>query len=170
MATLILSPLFSQVMDFVPWTSFNRHRWTNCSPCKDAPNRRKRSLRVNSIQLGSSFAARVSWARSAAGSYGYFATRTPNGRLRGMRECARTLKRSRKVCGALLDPGRRLVVGASDGGRDLSGILWRRRHGSENTGMAERVKPRSREAVRHFPQGFTRDDSPGEDEWWPRVF
>jgi hypothetical protein len=25
----------------------------------------------------------------------------------------------------------------------------------------------SREAVRHFPQGFTRDDSPGEDERWP---
>ena len=35
--------------------------------------------------------------------------------------------------------------------------------------MAERVKPRSREAVRLFPQGFTRDDSPGEDEWWPRA-
>jgi hypothetical protein len=31
--------------------------------------------------------------------------------------------------------------------------------------MAERVKPRSREAVRVFAQGFTRDDSPGEDEW-----
>jgi hypothetical protein len=31
--------------------------------------------------------------------------------------------------------------------------------------MAERVKPRSREAVRHFPQGFTRDDGPGDDEW-----
>jgi hypothetical protein len=39
-----------------------------------------------------------------------------------------------------------------------------RRYGSQNTGMAERVKPRSREAVRHFPEGFTRDDSPGEDE------
>jgi hypothetical protein len=26
-------------------------------------------------------------------------------------------------------------------------------------------KPRNREAVRHFPQGFTRDDSPGENEW-----
>jgi hypothetical protein len=31
--------------------------------------------------------------------------------------------------------------------------------------MAERVKPRSREAVRVFAQGFTRDDSPGENEW-----
>jgi hypothetical protein len=46
----------------------------------------------------------------------------------------------------------------------MRGRLRRRRHGSQNTGMAERVKPRSREAVRHFPQGFTRDDSPGEDE------
>jgi hypothetical protein len=36
----------------------------------------------------------------------------------------------------------------------------RRRHGSENTGMAAGVKPRSREAVRLFAQGFTRDDSP----------
>jgi hypothetical protein len=42
----------------------------------------------------------------------------------------------------------------------LSGRLWRRRHGSQNTGMAERVKPRSREAVRLVAQGFTRDDSP----------
>jgi hypothetical protein len=40
----------------------------------------------------------------------------------------------------------------------------RRRHGSQSTGMAERVKPRSREAVRLWAQGFTRDDSPGEDE------
>jgi hypothetical protein len=46
----------------------------------------------------------------------------------------------------------------------MSGRLRRRRHGSQNTGMAAGVKPRSREAVRHFPQGFTRDDSPGEDE------
>jgi hypothetical protein len=30
--------------------------------------------------------------------------------------------------------------------------------------MAAGVKPRSREAVRVFAQGFTRDDSPGEDE------
>jgi hypothetical protein len=30
--------------------------------------------------------------------------------------------------------------------------------------MAERVKPRSREAVRVFAQGFTRDAGPGEDE------
>jgi hypothetical protein len=44
----------------------------------------------------------------------------------------------------------------------MSGRLRRRRHGSQSTGMAARVK--SREAVRHFPQGFTRDDSPGEDE------
>jgi len=29
--------------------------------------------------------------------------------------------------------------------------------------MAAGVKPRSREAVRVFAQGFTRDDSPGED-------
>jgi hypothetical protein len=36
--------------------------------------------------------------------------------------------------------------------------------------MAERVKPRSREAVRVVAQGFTRDDSPGEDEWWRRSF
>jgi hypothetical protein len=41
-----------------------------------------------------------------------------------------------------------------------------RRHGSQNTGMAERVKPRSRGAVCVWAQGFTRDDSPGEDEWW----
>ena len=46
----------------------------------------------------------------------------------------------------------------------MSGRVRRRRHGSQNTGMAERVKPRSREAVRHFLQGFTRDDSPGETE------
>jgi hypothetical protein len=44
-------------------------------------------------------------------------------------------------------------------------MLGHRRHGSRNTGMAAGVKPRSREAVRHFPQGFTRDDGPGEDEW-----
>jgi hypothetical protein len=43
-------------------------------------------------------------------------------------------------------------------------MLRRRRHGSQNTGMAERVKPRSREAVRLMAQGFTRDDGPGEDE------
>jgi hypothetical protein len=30
--------------------------------------------------------------------------------------------------------------------------------------VGERVKPRSREAVRRFPQGFTRDDRPGETE------
>jgi hypothetical protein len=29
--------------------------------------------------------------------------------------------------------------------------------------MAAGVKLRSREAVRHFPQGFMCDDSPGED-------
>jgi hypothetical protein len=51
------------------------------------------------------------------------------------------------------------------GERNTSGRLRRRRHGSQSTGMAERVKPRSREAVRHFPQGFTRDAGPGEDEW-----
>jgi hypothetical protein len=54
----------------------------------------------------------------------------------------------------------------SGGDRDTSGRLGRRRHGSQNTGIAARVKPRSRKAVRHFPQGFTRGDSPGEDEWW----
>jgi hypothetical protein len=52
--------------------------------------------------------------------------------------------------------------------RDLRGRLRRGRHGSQNTGMAERVKPRSREAVRLFPQGFTRDDRPGEDGWGAR--
>jgi hypothetical protein len=31
-------------------------------------------------------------------------------------------------------------------------------------GWRRGVKPRSREAVRQFPQGFTRDESPGEDE------
>ena len=31
------------------------------------------------------------------------------------------------------------------------------------------VKPRSREAVRHLAQGFTRDDSPGGKEWWRRI-
>jgi hypothetical protein len=50
----------------------------------------------------------------------------------------------------------------------MSGRLGRRRDGSQNTGMAAGVKPRSREAVRVFAQGFTRDDRPGEDEWWPR--
>jgi hypothetical protein len=34
--------------------------------------------------------------------------------------------------------------------------------------MPAGVKPRSREAVRPLAQGFTRDDSPGEDEWWRR--
>jgi hypothetical protein len=52
----------------------------------------------------------------------------------------------------------------------MRGRLGRRRHGSQSTGMAAGVKPRSREAVRLFPQGFTRDDNPGEDEWWRRVF
>jgi hypothetical protein len=37
-------------------------------------------------------------------------------------------------------------------------------NGSQNTGMAAGVKPRSREAVRVFAQGFTRDDSAGENE------
>jgi hypothetical protein len=46
--------------------------------------------------------------------------------------------------------------------RDLKWQAGRQRHGSQSTGMAERVKPRSREAVRVFAQGFTRDDSPGE--------
>jgi hypothetical protein len=43
-------------------------------------------------------------------------------------------------------------------------MMGRRRHGSQKTGMAAGVKPRSREAVRVFAQGFTRDESPGEDE------
>jgi hypothetical protein len=34
---------------------------------------------------------------------------------------------------------------------------------AKTPGMAERVKPRTREAVRVFAQGFTRDDSPGEN-------
>jgi hypothetical protein len=34
--------------------------------------------------------------------------------------------------------------------------------------MTVGVKPRSREAVRLLAQGFTQDDRPGEDEWWPR--
>jgi hypothetical protein len=67
--------------------------------------------------------------------------------------------------GAGLRGGRRVGCrGVGGGGRDLSVRLRRRRHGSQHTGMVERVKPRSREAVRHLPQGFTRDDSPGEDE------
>jgi hypothetical protein len=33
--------------------------------------------------------------------------------------------------------------------------------GAENTGMAAGVKPRSREAVRFWAQGFTRDGRPG---------
>jgi hypothetical protein len=37
---------------------------------------------------------------------------------------------------------------------------------AKTPGMAAGVKPRSREAVRRFPQGFTRGDGPGEDEWW----
>jgi hypothetical protein len=55
--------------------------------------------------------------------------------------------------------------GGRGGERDLSGRLRRRRHGSQSTGMAAGVKPRSREAVRVFAQGFTRDDSPGDNEW-----
>jgi hypothetical protein len=39
---------------------------------------------------------------------------------------------------------------------------WQPKHRDGGAG----VKPRSREAVRHFPQGFTREDIPGEDEWW----
>jgi hypothetical protein len=62
-----------------------------------------------------------------------------------------------------LSPAMRLRCSGCGGERDTSGRLRRRRHGSENTGMAERVKPRSREAVRLVAQGFTRDDSPGED-------
>jgi hypothetical protein len=64
------------------------------------------------------------------------------------------------------------VRSSGDGGGDgdLRDRLGRRRHGSQSTGMAERVKPRSREAVRHFPRGFTRDDSPGEDEWCARKY
>jgi plasmid stabilization system protein ParE len=56
------------------------------------------------------------------------------------------------------------VRGKGSRGVGLSGRLRRRRHGSQNTGMAAGVKPRSREAVRLFPQGFTRDDCPGENE------
>jgi hypothetical protein len=36
---------------------------------------------------------------------------------------------------------------------------------AETPGWWRGVEPRSREAVRLFPQGFTRDDSPGEDGW-----
>jgi hypothetical protein len=39
----------------------------------------------------------------------------------------------------------------------MNGRLRCRRHGSQNTGMAERVKPRSREAVRFLARSFTRD-------------
>jgi hypothetical protein len=60
--------------------------------------------------------------------------------------------------------GATAVAGA--GRRGLRGRLGHRRHGSESTGVAAGVKPRSRGAVRLFAQGFTRDDSPGEDEWW----
>jgi hypothetical protein len=45
----------------------------------------------------------------------------------------------------------------------MSGGPRRRRHGSQNTGVAAGVKPRSREAVRFLAQGFTRGDSPGGD-------
>jgi hypothetical protein len=37
---------------------------------------------------------------------------------------------------------------------------------AKTPGWRTGVKPRSRGAVRLFPQGFTRDDGPGEDEWW----
>jgi hypothetical protein len=68
-----------------------------------------------------------------------------------------------------MSPAMRLRCSGVPGERGIraAGCL-RRRHGSQSTGMAAGVKPRSREAVRHFPQGFTRDDSPGEDEWWSR--
>jgi hypothetical protein len=61
-----------------------------------------------------------------------------------------------------------LLVGSgaptAAGDWDLGGRLRRRKHGSQNTGMAVGVKPRSREAVRLWAQGFTRDDRPGENE------
>jgi hypothetical protein len=62
------------------------------------------------------------------------------------------------------DSAKRLLRAADGGSVAESGRLRRRRHGSRNTGMAAGVKPRSREAVRHLGQGFTRDDSPGENE------
>jgi hypothetical protein len=41
--------------------------------------------------------------------------------------------------------------------------------GAETPGWRPGVKLRSREAVHLWAQGFTRDDSPGEDEWrWKR--
>ena len=58
------------------------------------------------------------------------------------------------------------MFGSADGrgDGDWRGRLGRRRHGSQNTGVAAGVKPRSRGAVRVFAQGFTRGDSLGEDE------
>jgi hypothetical protein len=65
--------------------------------------------------------------------------------------------------GRLTDFNRGEVGGAREE-RDTSGRLRRRRHGSQTTGMAAWVTPQGREAVRRLVQGFTRDDSPGEDE------
>jgi hypothetical protein len=62
-----------------------------------------------------------------------------------------------------------LVDAVGRGERDMGGRLRRGGHGSQNTGKAAGLKPRSREAVRVFAQGFTRDDSPGEDGWWLRA-
>jgi hypothetical protein len=72
--------------------------------------------------------------------------------------------------GAGLSGGRGVGCwGRRMGERTESGRLWRRRHGGRKTGMAAGVKPRSREAVRPLAQGFTRDDSPGENERWRRI-
>jgi hypothetical protein len=59
--------------------------------------------------------------------------------------------------------------------RAADGELWPGAAGcgvqgmAAKTGMAAGVKPRSREAVRHLAQGFTRDDSPGDNGWWRRI-
>jgi hypothetical protein len=60
-----------------------------------------------------------------------------------------------------VERGKGIGCEAADGGdRDLSGMFRRRKHGSQSTGMAAGVKLRSREAVRLFPQGFTRRRQP----------
>jgi hypothetical protein len=81
-----------------------------------------------------------------------------------MRHASRIRERT-DARGAGLSPAMRLGCSrVRKGQRNTSGSLRRRNHGSQTTGMAAGVKPRSREAVRVFARGFTRDDSPGEDE------
>jgi hypothetical protein len=62
-----------------------------------------------------------------------------------------------------------LVDAVGRGERDMGGQATAWRAWQPKHRMAAGVKPRSREAVRVFAQGFIRDDSPGEDGWWLRA-